>query len=199
MTEMATESLDSNTLTGDALDAVVRGTAKAQFADALRPQSQPPANSDTKTEEARLDVEPTETADADTLSWLLAEARHQLDNPDPNSEAARHRVARRDAEAKAATVATQLESMQRAAIDEHVKRLGIKAEAFWAINKREDVLDESGSPDPKKIEQGVAAAREQLGIFRPTARQQLGSLQSGASAAVPKRDPWTEAFSPGSR
>lgn len=146
----------------------------------------------------------TETADEkDTLAFLLAEAQWKLDNPDEstNREAARHRAARRDAEAQTATVTAQLEAMQRSVVDDHVKRLNMKPEAFWAVNTLADVLGESGLPDAAKVEKAAAAAREKLGIIQLTSAQMFAGLRSGATAAPMERGKpsFADAFSPKDR
>lgn len=135
-------------------------------------------------------------ADKDTLSWLLAEAHWRLDNPDENTEAARHRVARREAESKAAAVTTRLEAMQRAAIDRQVAAMGMRPAALWASGaKLDELLDDEGVPDVKKVEAAAAAAKDQLGITGP--QRPSRGLSSGASAPERRRpDPWVAAFAP---
>ncbi|MEE2852234.1 MAG: hypothetical protein VX424_06220 [Actinomycetota bacterium] len=117
------------------------------------------------------------------------------DGGNPNREAARWRTKLRDTEAERDVLATQLEAMQRAAVDSHVTAMGMKPAALWAAGANlEDLLDENGVPDLKKVEAAAATARETLGVL--TFKSPPARLQSGAMASTPKRDGWVEAFAP---
>ncbi|BBX56961.1 hypothetical protein TM48_01445 [Mycobacterium shottsii] len=169
------------------------------MSDETTRQEQP--DTDTQADTNTDETQQTEATDKEhTLSWLLAEAHHRLDNPDVNREAARHRAARREAEAQTTAVTAQLEAMQRSVVDDQVKRLDMKPEAFWAVNTLADVLGETGLPDPAKVEQAAASAREKLGIIKLTAEQRFAGLRSGAMAVSPPRKTgFAEAFSPKDR
>lgn len=202
MSEIDTATTKPTTETGlsdDALEAAVQATNAARFEDTFRPPTQPAADTDTNTTQSE-DQEPAGddtggAADADTLSWLLAEAQHRLDNPDPNSEAARHRIARREAEAQTQAVSAKLEAMQRSAIDAQVTALHMKPAALWAAGtKLADLLGDDGVPDPAKVEAAAEAAKEQLGI--PAPKMPPRGLSSGASSYQPPRNDWVGAFGP---
>lgn len=188
-TEAATVH-DTAEPSAEAWDTLAKATAAAEFTDSFRPPTQAAAGEVSQTEATGEQEPPSEV---DTLKWLLAERDHRLDNPDANTEAARHRIARRDAEAQTQAVAARLENMQRAAIGTQAEALGIKPAALWATAKLEDLLDDTGVPDAERVKAAAAAAKEQLGITSPS-RRPLASLKSGAGVPPQQRNGWVDAF-----
>ncbi|BBY36322.1 hypothetical protein MMAN_04560 [Mycobacterium mantenii] len=181
--EPSVEDRQDAEISAEALQTVAQATARAEFEDALRP---PPAPADA---EAEVDADAA-NEDSD------GEGGEGSGEGDPNNrEAAKWRTKLRDTEAERDALATRLEAMQRASIDNHVTSLGLKPAAVWAVGANlADLLDENGMPDVKKVEAAAAAAQETLGvtIYKPP-RQ---GLQSGAMSHQPKRDKWVEAFGP---
>jgi hypothetical protein len=105
--------------------------------------------------------------------------------------------AREAAEARVSELAGQLEQLQRAQVEQAATAAGIKPAALWAVSDLAGLLDDAGLPDPSKINAAVKAAREQLGIQRPTTAEfrQRGML-SGAGVSPPRKDNWAAAFGP---
>lgn len=173
-------------ISAEDLQSVARATASAEFEDALRPPAPAPA-------EAEVDAD-AETADEDGDGEGEGSGEGDGDGKPPNREAKlRHRA--QTAEAERAALATQLEAMQRAAIDSHVTTMGMKPAALWASGAQlADMLGDDGTPDTAKVAAAAEAAKETLGVQifkRPRA-----GLQSGAMAHQPKHDKWVEAFGP---
>ncbi|BBY37509.1 hypothetical protein MMAN_16430 [Mycobacterium mantenii] len=187
-----TTTTEETELSPEALDIAVKATAGAEFTDSFRPPTPGAAVADEQPVEPSDTEEPSEV---DTLKWLLAERDYRLDNPDENTEAARHRHARREAEAQTQAVTARLEAMQRAAIDAQVTAMGLKPAVLWAAGANlADLLGEDGTPDTAKVEAAAEAAKETLGVvaYKPVPAR----LQSGAMATPPKRDAWVDAFAP---
>lgn len=133
---------------------------------------------------------------SDTPAGEQPDTTADNDEENPNHEAAKWRKKLRETETQRDGLATQLANMQRAAIDHQVTTMGLKPAALWASGaKLEELLDDTGVPDPTKVQQAAQIAQDTLGViaYKPAPR----SLQSGASA--PPRhtpDPWIDAFSP---
>ncbi|BBY36301.1 hypothetical protein MMAN_04350 [Mycobacterium mantenii] len=184
-TEPTVEDRQDAEVSADALEAVAQATLHAEFEDALRP---PTAPADA---EAEVDADAAnEDGDGDGDGSAEGEGDGK-----PSREAAKLRHRAQTAEAERDALATQLEAMQRAAIDSHVTAMGMKPAALWASGANlADLLGDDGTPDTAKVAAAAEAAKESLGVTTYT-RPRAG-LQSGAMAHQPRRDKWVEAFGP---
>lgn len=125
--------------------------------------------SDTTTETAETPTEDTAPADntqqAPTAEPTEADGTHE-DRQDRDAIKYRRRL--RDTEAERDTLATQVEALQRAAIDAQADRENIKPAALWASGvELADLLTETGTVDTDKVEVAITAARDSLGIPAP--------------------------------
>lgn len=186
--EVTTEDRQDAEVSAEALEAVAQATARAEFEDALRPPQAAPGGATPADPESGDDGQ--DGADSGTEDDDGGDGDGK-----PNREAAKLRHRAQTAEAERDALATQLEAMQRAAIDSHVGTMGMKPAALWASGAElGDLLAEDGTPDTAKVAAAAQAAKEALGVQVYT--KPRAGLQSGAMARQPRRDKWIEAFGP---
>ena len=79
------------------------------------------------------------------------------------------------------TTRAALESLQRHAIESHIKDIGAKA--FWKLAPPiADLLTPDGRPDPKAVAAAVAEARDELGLPRHVFPQRQMGMRLGVGA-----------------
>lgn len=120
---------------------------------------------DTKPDEA-TEPDQEQAANQESLNTDQEQDEQQPEET-KNAEAARYRRRLRETEAERDRLATQVDALRTAAVDDEVKAKGIQPAAFWAAgNTLADLLDDDGALDPDKIEAGVKNAVETLGLSR---------------------------------
>jgi hypothetical protein len=137
-----------------------------------------------------------ETAEqiAADVAELLALAGPGDGEPASQREAG-YRRKLRDTEAERDQLQGTVAALQRAQTAQAITAHGIKPDAVWAVTELGDLLDDTGIPDPRKIADAVALARDQLGIV--TRAPSADRLKSGASQpAAPSPSGWQRAFGP---
>ncbi|OBI46978.1 hypothetical protein [Mycobacterium colombiense] len=159
----------------------------------------------TDTTDATIDAGAAEAdaaADDNTEAETEAQDAPEADTDDgkPNGREARYRKRAQEAEAtiaaRDAAIAEQaatIERLQRGQLETAITAAGVKPAAVFAVAELKDLLTEDGMPDEAKITAAVKAARDQLGITRPTLHRQTG-MRSGAGYSPPKKDGWVDAF-----
>lgn len=115
-----------------------------------------------------VDAPESDTDTEGTLTHDTGDQDDDSDNTGGSKEAARYRRRLRDAEAERDTLATRLETLQRAEAERVASKILGKAAALWAGGTAvADLLDEDGDLDPQKVTERAEVIREEFGIAAP--------------------------------
>ncbi|WP_168701951.1 hypothetical protein [Gordonia paraffinivorans] len=114
-------------------------------------------------------------------------------------EAAKYRVQRNEARAALAEARTQIENLQRAAIEQLCAAAGVQPRALFTIAEIGDLVTEAGTVDHEAVAHAIDRARIELGIEIP--RKGALAPRAGYHPAnpAPTKTPWAEAFAPRNR
>lgn len=141
----------------------------------------------TETIETAEPVE-TDTDATEPVEATEAEAQADTDAPDDRQDrdAAKYRRRLRETEAERDTLAAQVESLQREAIEAQANAQAVKPAALWASGVAlADMLTETGTVDADKVASACNAARDALGLgprYRNTVPREGGSPGSSATS-----------------
>ncbi|WP_168698773.1 hypothetical protein [Gordonia paraffinivorans] len=150
-----------------------------------------------------LEAPPTEVSEADTTDDATTDdatdTDDTADNTGGNREAARFRVERNQARAALAEARTQIENLQRAAIEQLCAAAGVQPRALFTIAEIGDLVTEAGTVDHEAVAHAIDRARIELGIEIP--RKGALAPRAGYQPAnpAPTKTPWAEAFAPRNR
>ncbi|GAC83529.1 hypothetical protein GP2_013_00060 [Gordonia paraffinivorans NBRC 108238] len=140
---------------------------------------------------------PAETPETDDT----ADADDTADTTPASSggEAAKYRVQRNEARAALAEARTQIENLQRAAIEQLCAAAGVQPRALFTIAEIGDLVTEAGTVDHEAVAHAIDRARIELGIEIP--RKGALAPRAGYQPAnpAPTKTPWAEAFAPRNR
>ncbi|OBG79044.1 hypothetical protein A9X05_21360 [Mycobacterium sp. E3298] len=149
------------------------------------------------TEQPTTEVTPADEQTVEQPDQAAADDEHstETDSGSANREAAKWRVKLRETEQQRDALAAQLDVMRRQQVGAIVTSMGLKEAAVWAAGTQVgDLLDDSGAVDTAKVRQAVEAARNTLGIAKPS--RPVGGFKSGVLQSQPPRNDWRAAFAP---
>lgn len=119
--------------------------------------------------------------------------------PARGNEAARYRVERNQARAALAEARTQIENLQRAAIEQLCAAASVQPRALWLTTELSDLVNDDGTVNTEAVSAALGRARDELGIEIP----QKGALapRAGYQPATPPptKTQWADAFTPRNR
>lgn len=146
-------------------------------------------------------TEPDEVPEADTTDDATTDDAADTDDATParGNEAAKYRVERNQARAALAEARTQIENLQRAAVEDICAAASVTPRALWTVAELGDLVDqETGTVDRNAVTKAIAKAREELGIA--TVGKGAHVPNAGKMPTTPPAtDRWSDAFSPKNR
>lgn len=93
------------------------------------------------------------------------------------------------------TLATQIESLQRQAVEKFLEKTGVLPAALWSVAELPDLVAEDGTVDPAKIDAAIKTARDTLGI-PVIGKGNIVPGLGGMPSTPPNVDRWSDAFAP---
>ncbi len=95
------------------------------------------------------------------------EPQDEPDDAQGGKEAAKYRRRLRETEAERDQLRERLDSLQRTEVERIASATVAKPAALWAAGtKLEDVLDDAGNVDQRKVTEAITAASDALGLSR---------------------------------
>ena len=139
-----------------------------------------------------------ETPDEKTTQDRVPDATpdEQPEQSRGNKEAAKYRTRLRETEAERDHLATQVENLRRASVEDRLKTHRVPAAGFWASGVQlQDLLDEDGNLDDEAIKTAAETAVETLGLERAGARGPYVPKEGNVTNPRGNRS-WEDAFRP---
>lgn len=122
------------------------------------------------TETIETDIETEQSAQAPEAPETTTEHPEPETAPEddnPGKEAAKYRRRLRETETERDTLRTQVEALQRAAVEQVAGKHLHKPAGLWASGVTPaELVDDNGNVDPEKVQAAARAAAESLGLAR---------------------------------
>lgn len=134
--------------------------------------------------------------EADEQPDAAAEPTTEDQHPDenPNAREARYRIQLRETEVERDQLRANVVALQRAEVERIASKSIQKPAALWSANvELAQLLDDTGTVDPRKVDTAVKQAKESLGLAQTRPGGYVRS-EGQVIDSKPAGDPWKEAF-----